>query len=393
MHTKDGEPSEIDAPEPSASDDTVTHADPSEPTELSDDGAIDEPDGIASATQDLTSDETLETDETPLGDIRLDDAWREEPNRPIIEHCRLPIGITMAVALHVGIAVAGYASVVGISERIGAGGRDESSISVELITREALDAIRAREAAKDAATKLAASTAALAPVTGSDQAQRDQSEAQDGAPPTRSQPPKPASQRAAAPIVAKPEASDETATIRIAPESGEPRVSDETEDAPTDAVVTAQQDRQQDQTNTPTQSQVASQAQDAQVASTIGGAASRSLRPTEPPPEPPESTIAEQAAGRAARGYAAKLVEALVKLEDHLQSQTNQRVGRKRGRVELVMRLGRDGSIESLRVVQSSGNSALDRQALRDVRSFRFPTPPPLLSAQQRTFQLPITYR
>jgi protein TonB len=357
-----------------------------------------EKDADAEATDARTSEVAEEDDapaaevDVPLGEVRLDDAWREEPNRPVIERFRPALGLTAAVVLHGAIAVAGYASFASISDRIGGGGSDELSISVELITREALDAVRAsRQPQPNASARTP--TAPLAPTAGAEREQSASQETQDGAPPEPTDPPAKRPEQPTAPIVAKPAEAPAPDAIAVAPARGRANLADEAADPISEPPEKQPETETPEAMPKPTRSQAASQAQDAREASAKGGAVSRSLRVTSALPTASRPAQAARAAGQAARGYAAELVKALVRLEDHLQDSSNSRQRRLRGRVELLLRLGRDGQIEQLRVARSSGNAALDNQAIRDVGTFRFPSPPSLLTAGQRTFRLPITYR
>ena len=56
------------------------------------------------------------------------------------------------------------------------------------------------------------------------------------------------------------------------------------------------------------------------------------------------------------------------------------------GRVLVSFQIGRDGNLLYVKVLQSSGNSAMDQAAVDAIRRARFKRPPPELTAEQRTY-------
>ncbi|WP_430449889.1 TonB family protein [Rhodophyticola sp.] len=69
-------------------------------------------------------------------------------------------------------------------------------------------------------------------------------------------------------------------------------------------------------------------------------------------------------------------------------------VGGQQGAVTLRLNIGRDGHLQSLALIQSSGNPEIDEAGIRAVRrAGRFPAAPDGLSEQSYRFDLPIRFR
>jgi protein TonB len=64
-----------------------------------------------------------------------------------------------------------------------------------------------------------------------------------------------------------------------------------------------------------------------------------------------------------------------------------------RGTVEVMFSLTREGRVGAARISKSSGNGALDRVALRAMRSARFAKPPTGMSEAQLVYRIPIRFR
>ncbi len=56
------------------------------------------------------------------------------------------------------------------------------------------------------------------------------------------------------------------------------------------------------------------------------------------------------------------------------------------GSVLVSFEIGEDGRLRYVRVLDSSGNEALDQAAVEAIRKAKFQRPPPGLSAQERTY-------
>jgi len=107
----------------------------------------------------------------------------------------------------------------------------------------------------------------------------------------------------------------------------------------------------------------------------------------------PPAADARPAGGRRARGFDATIVSALPALQSHLMQTTDAGPSGLKGALEIQLTIGSNGAPENVVIVRSSGTPELDRVALRDVRSFRFPAPPRSLSATRRTYRLPLRYQ
>ena len=106
-------------------------------------------------------------------------------------------------------------------------------------------------------------------------------------------------------------------------------------------------------------------------------APSRVEAPPPPPPPPAEN-------GDIARSYNAKL-SAAVQAAFVVPSVARNMGFRGRARVEFGLR---DGVVSALRVVQSSGLSAVDKAALAALQNAAFPAPPPSLQGKDGVYQI-----
>jgi protein TonB len=116
------------------------------------------------------------------------------------------------------------------------------------------------------------------------------------------------------------------------------------------------------------------------AASPAGGATARAQTPDLKP-----SRGAAMASAGVVRDYANRVLAAL--------NRAKPRGTGLRGTVRLSFSVGAGGEIESVRILKSSGNDALDGAAVAAVRRADLPAPPAGLSAAQRLFELPYQFR
>jgi len=310
-----------------------------------------------------------------LGALRLG-GFDLGPRRSAWDRVRVVAATAVAVAAHLAIA----ALIVSVfqSSRLGADGSNTQTIGVEIISAAAL--ARATGQANGAGV---GDDQAAESDESTDLAERRQSEAQ-----ARLMS-KPQPQRAAdnardarpKPDVVTREAPppNPVAGIIVAPKDNAMR---RVEAAPRPAEAAPVAPASQ-QSSAPS---IASRAEEAGRSADQGDAAAR------------VETAAARAGGRIARGYDATVLRALGALKAHLVRAKAGRSGAangdvQQGDVELELTIGLEGRPENIQVTQSSGVPALDRLAVADIRSFRFPPPPQVLPADRRTYRLPITYR
>ena len=123
-----------------------------------------------------------------------------------------------------------------------------------------------------------------------------------------------------------------------------------------------------------------SQAADAHDAQAEGGVATSGWETATIP-----STAAAAAPPGAVRDYARLVMRELARNRPRPQGLT--------GTTHVRFTVAQNGSIESARVLTSSGHAILDNAALAAVRSTRLPAPPASLSRRDTTFDLPYYFR
>ena len=111
-----------------------------------------------------------------------------------------------------------------------------------------------------------------------------------------------------------------------------------------------------------------------------GGSAARSDTPT----QASASGVAAASAG-AIREYARYVSQAL--------SKTKPKGTGGVGTAMIKFVIAADGSLASAEIAKSSGSTKLDAQALEVVRHARFPAPPPGMTVNQRTYDVPYRFR
>ena len=127
----------------------------------------------------------------------------------------------------------------------------------------------------------------------------------------------------------------------------------------------------------------------AQQPSQAGGAASQGLEAI----DPASTARARAAAGAELTAYNRALVAVLGQLRQHVEKAAAKSATSVRGRVVLRLTIGLDGAPSDVGVTTSSGHPELDTRAIAAVQTFRFPAPPHLATARERTYDLPIRYR
>lgn len=112
-----------------------------------------------------------------------------------------------------------------------------------------------------------------------------------------------------------------------------------------------------------------------------GGPAARALEPS------PSVASAAQVRATAGdlRAYAQSVSAALAR--------SRPRGGAGNGVSRVVFTIDRDGGLAEVAVSRSSGNARLDTLALEAVRRARFAAPPAAFSVEDRTFEVPYTFR
>lgn len=384
-----------------------------------------------------------------LGQLTLDGSWRDGPPLLRIETYRFPVSLSVAVIVHAALLLATGGSTA--TARLGAGGADRDSISVDVVSQNQLAALsrsRARKATRGM-------RGPLAPAPGSETAsEASKAQADSKASPVEAQQKPPAEPKLPVAKKADAEAPEpeapkpETAKAETAlPEKATPAKAekqpdvkphpDNTEVARAEPALRPATAPEANTSETPKSQQEpkpepaqAKPAKPAQPEAAAKAEPPPKVRETTPVPSPSEKTkqkvasansaptqssaaataggapsqeaatktpdaaaAARLAAGRLAKDYSGKVVRSLSGLEVYLNRSNRARQSRLKGAVLLLLTIGYDGLAKRVRVVRSSGEPELDRQAVRDISRFQFPPAPEGLSARQRTYRLPITYR
>lgn len=307
-------------------------------------------------------------------------------------HARLAAAACVALLAHVGLLLA--------LERVphgpvGAAGFDIEAVSIEVALLPAT-AIESRAQAPAAA---AAAGDAIAVDDGSDVAQPA---AAATAPAVKETAPLPPAEAAPALVLleAKPEPPDpdrpalpaaekmptEPATkLTEPPPEPTPVAKVEPKEEPPPKPVERTQQEPEKQKPDEKPEEPAPQAREAAPASTAaaqGGAAARAATSE----QRPTAGVAAASRGQIA-AYARSVVGALAR------SAPRGKAAAGRGTVRVVFAIGSDGSIEDVRVKQSSGRSRLDDLAVAAVRGTRFPAPPSGMTLADRTYEIPYHFR
>ncbi|MEM7774621.1 MAG: TonB family protein [Pseudomonadota bacterium] len=319
-----------------------------------------------------------------LGKVRLDAGGLVAAPRPRFETVRSGFAIVAAVGIHLAAIVltGGYPA----TAKLGAGGDDDASLTVELSSR--AEASGARTSSSDGRSP-SGLRGRTAPTPGQetqrlDSAAQADSQREAGAVVPAPVPPTPKG------AVPKPDDRANETVIRVPPASEPP--AERAPISPKSSTVTQRDADEPPVPQPPRQPTSAASAESAPseetVASRIGGTTG-----VDPDSEPDAVASARLAAGRLAKDYGANVLKSLPKLEAHLNRTSGERKLAVRGRVLLLLTIGLDGRPERIVVQRSSGLPALDAAARRALLSFRFPPAPATLTERQRTYSLPITYR
>ena len=350
------------------------------------------------------ADDGSDVADVALGEVRLDGSWIEAAPRPFSETISPFAALVLAAGLHASVLLP--FSSLSATARLGAGGDDLQSISVDIITveRAALATGKNRSAEPTQALRgPAAETSGrdVASVAQDDQAESVASNS--GAQTLKSAA---SAQTAAAPLrlreTQETPAEDAVVSAKRVGETRDGLDADEANDADTDTetagrvvegadgVVENATSKTDDAENWQPQKPVAVDSAGAaasEAAEEGGGQRLAALTDGD------GARSASLAAGIIAKAYGAEIVKSLHQLEQYLNLVNRERKSAVRGRVELILTIDGDGRARDVKVVKSSGQPSLDRIAQKDIEAFRFPVPPPALSVSVRTYRLPITYR
>lgn len=281
------------------------------------------------------------------------------------------------VARRIGVvaALAGHATIAAllmwatIPAFIGGGGSDLDTIGIDIIPSTALDSLTAN------ARGAAASRSTISQTAGAEQASDTATPAADRREDDAKTQPEPAAQQPDLVLPdwqRRPEPADpEALRLSIGPERTP--VAEEAE-----AAAAAQQSAAN-----PSQA-----APSAEAAVTGSEAAQASEARSDP-----RAAQAATAAGSAITEYNRELIGVLGQLRQHVEKAAARLQGATRGKLVLQLTIAADGGTSEITIASSSGNRQLDERAIAAVQSFRFPPPPRLASAADRTYRLPITFR
>lgn len=348
--------------------------------------STDGPDGDA-----LTAPDVVEA--ADLGAVRLDADLLVEPKRPVIERIRAPLALIFAAGIHAGLLM-GLGGTSAPPE-LGAGGDDTLSISVEVVSvTEFVQGSRLIDGKQQprASRGFAATQAGAETNSDSSEAQAESRlRIQEAS--GRAGAVEPSTATIPLPPDEKPDL-DEPTLQAAEREADQVETTDQTEPPPVEAEhpsTNAEEKPAAESTEGSQSAEVASFSSapsDESAASRLGGGTGA---PTDSPLE--ASGAARLAAGLTAKAFGADVIKSLAELEAHLNAANRERGSTARGNVRLRLTIGPDGLAERITVQQSSGEASLDQRAIQDIARFRFPPAPASLTASQRTYTLPISYR